>query len=62
MSRQHMDFLTQPETRTPRCIQSPADYGSPITRYTRRDSGRALDFALAVGLGLMLGLLLGWGF
>lgn len=58
------DFLTRPDTRTPRWSQSPAEYGSAITKFAPVDRRRHTfaDYAVAVGFGLMVGLLLGWGF
>jgi len=55
------DFLTQPKTLTPRVHQSRADYGSPVTVYSKHGKNRPwLNILLAVGVGLGLGILLAW--
>lgn len=55
------DFLTQPKTLTPRYHQSPAEYGSAVTRYGKSGKNRPwLNFLLAVGIGAGMALLLTW--
>lgn len=56
------DFLTRPNTRTPRWFQTPAEYGAAVQRFERphRHAPRWLDIALAVAIGATLGVLFAW--
>lgn len=55
------DFLTRPDMRTPRYHQSRADYGAAVIRYGKTERSRKkLDIALAVAIGVMLGVLFAW--
>lgn len=56
-----MDFLTRPDTRTPRSYQPRYEYGASVTRYAKTGKNRPwANILLAVGIGLGLGVLLAW--